>query len=112
MALLTTQTVVPGGTTPAYVAANAGGDTVTPGNDTFLHAKNASGGSLTVTVDSVTPCNYGSDHDLVVAIPAGSERMIGPLPASRFASPTTGLVSVTYSGVTSLTVAAIRTGVS
>lgn len=112
MALLTTQTVVPGGTTPTYQAAAAGGDTVAPGKDVFLHVKNGGGGSINVTVDSVTPCNYGSDHDLVVAVPAGSERMIGPLPPERYANASTGLVNVTYSGVTTVTIAAIRTGVA
>lgn len=112
MATLTTQVIVPGGLTPAYSAAAGGGDKVTPGNDTFIHVKNGSGGSLTVTVDSVTPSNYGTDADLVVAIPAGQERMVGPLPGARFAGVSDGLVSVTYSGVTSLTIAAIKTGVS
>lgn len=112
MALLTTQTVVPGGLNPTFTAAAGGGDTLQPGNDTYLHVKNASGGALTVTVDSVTPCNYGSDHDLVVSVPAAGERLIGPLTPTRFANASTGLVNVTYSGVTSLTVAAVKTGVS
>ena len=43
---------------------------------------------------------------------SGNGLMIGPLPASRFANPADGLVNVTYSGVTTLTVAAIKTGVS
>jgi hypothetical protein len=85
---------------------------VAPGNDVFLHVKNGGGGSITVTVDSVTPCNQGGDHDLAVAVPAAQERMIGPLPASRFANATTGLVNITYSGVTTVTVAALRTGVA
>lgn len=112
MAVLTTQTIVPTGLTPAYSAAAGGGDKVAPGADTFIHVKNGSGGSLTVTVDSVVPSNYGTDADLVVAVPAGSERMIGPLAAPRFQSLTDGLVNVTYSGVTSLTIAAIKAGVS
>lgn len=112
MATLTKQTIAPTGIAPTFVAASAGGDKVTPGGDTIIHVKNGSGGSITVTVDSTRPCSFGFDHDLVVAVPAGQERMVGPLPADRYASPTDGLVAVTYSGVTSLTVAAIAVGVS
>lgn len=107
MATLTTQPVIQSGLGPTYVAANAGGDKVVPGPTTFLHAKNASGGALTVTVASVTPCNQGSTHNLVVSVPAGGDRMIGPITPDRFAAVADGLAAVTYSGVTSLTVAAI-----
>lgn len=106
MATLTTQPIIPTGTTPTYAAAAGGGDKVLPGPTTFIHVKNASGGSITVTVDSVAPCSQGADHNLVVAIGAGTERMVGPLTADRYASATDGLAAVTYSGVTSLTVAA------
>lgn len=107
MALLTTRQVAVAGSTPAPVAAAGGGDTLQPGDRTFLRVINGGGGAITATVDSVTPCNYGSDHDLVVSVPAGATRDIGPLPASRFARTSDGLVAVTYSGVTSVTVEAI-----
>lgn len=108
MAVLTTVVVQPTGVAPALVAANAGGDRCEVGNTVFLHAKNASGGALTVTVDSVTPSNWGTDVDLVVSVPAGAERFIGPLKPERFASITDGLAAITYSGVTSLTVEPVR----
>lgn len=110
MALLATQRITRAGLTPAYVAAAGGGDKLAPGGRTFLHAKNGSGGSITVTV--VTPGEAIEDvaiTDLAVAIPAGQERMIGPLPGSQFGDPAdSGLASITYSGVTSLTVAALE----
>jgi hypothetical protein len=112
MALLSTQTITRTGLAPTYSAAAGGGDKVTPGNDTFIHVKNGGGSSITVTVDSVVPSNYGDDVNLVVSVPNAGERMIGPLPAERFASPADGLVNVTYSGVTTVTIAAIKTGVS
>lgn len=108
MAALATQQIVNAGVIPTYAAAAGGGDTVAPGDTTFVHVKNASVGSITVTVDSVAASSYGTDVDLVVAIAAGAEKMIGPLPASRFAQTTTGLVNISYSGVTSLTVGAFR----
>lgn len=112
MAVLTTQTIVPTGLAPTYSAAAAGGDKVTPGNDTFIHVKNGGGSSITVTIDSVVPSNYGTDVDLVVSVPNGGERMIGPIPAPRFQSLTDGLANVTYSGVTTVTIAALKTGVA
>jgi hypothetical protein len=42
-------------------------------------------------------------RDRVVSVPAGGERMIGPLSGSKYRNATTGVASITYSGVTSLT---------
>lgn len=109
MAVLTTTVVTPAGVAPNLVAAAAGGDRCEVGDTVFLHAKNASGAAITVTIDSVTPSNYGVDNDLAVSVPAGAERFIGPLKASRFASNADGLAAITYSGVTSLTVEPVRT---
>ncbi len=44
-----------------------------------------------------------------VSVPATTgDRMIGPLPAEHFADPSDGLAAITYSGVTSVTVAAVQ----
>lgn len=115
MATLVKKVIVPSGLNPnavAYVAAAGGGDKVAPGDHTFLHVKNGGVGSINVTIDdptSVSPIGATSfNPDLVVAVPNGEERMIGPLSA-RFANPADGLVAITYSGVTSVTVAALTT---
>lgn len=107
MAILTVQPAAHAGLTPSYAAAAAGGDQFQPGDDVMLHIKNGSGASITVTVASPQPCSQGVTHNLVVSVPAAGERMIGPLPAARFANPTTGLVNITYSAAASVTVAAI-----
>jgi hypothetical protein len=107
MAILTTRQQTQAGTIPAPVAAAAGGDRVQPGATTFLRVINGGGGSITVTVDSVAPCSMGFDHDLSVAVAAGVTKDIGPLPASRFAATSDGLVAITYSGVTTVTVEAV-----
>ncbi len=73
------------------------------GDKNFLYVKNASVASITVTVDSTSPCSQGSDHDLVVAVGAGVEMLIGPI-TSRYAATSDGLAAITYSGVTTLTV--------
>lgn len=108
MAQLASQAVTRGGLSPSYANAAAGGDTFTPTRDTVLHAKNGSGASITVTV--ATP---GTEiglpiADVAVAVPAGEERLIGPFPHEHFADPADGLAHITYSDVTSLTVAALE----
>lgn len=108
MAVLTTRQIGTAGSAPAPAAASAGGDRAECGPTNFLYVKNGGGASITVTVDSVAPCNYGFDHDLSVAVPAGAERQIGPLKPERFASNTDSLAAVTYSAVTSVTVEAVR----
>jgi hypothetical protein len=105
MAVLTVQPISLAGEAPDYVAANAGGDKVAASRSNFIHVKNGSGGSITVTLDSVVACNQGSDHNIAVAIPAGQERMIGPFDPGRFAD-SAGDVNISYSGVTSLTIGA------
>ena len=107
MALLATQQIQITGPAITLAAAAGGGDTVTAGDRTFLWAKNGSGGAITVTV--VVPGSYFGQAlvDVPVSVPATTgERLIGPLDP-RLAD-TTGVVSITYSGVTSLTVAAVR----
>lgn len=106
MATLTKQQITQAGTTVTFASAAGGGDKCAPGDTTWLEAINGSGGSITITVNSQTPSNYNTDEDLVVAVGAGATDRIGPLPASRFAASSDGLVAWTYSGVTSLTVAA------
>lgn len=109
MALLTTQDVVFAGLTPSYAACTGGGDTFTADNDTFIHVKNGSAGALTVTITpQATSVGGQAITPIAVSIPAGQERMIGPFPPAFFNNPSTGVGSITYSGVTSLTIAVIR----
>lgn len=105
MALLALQAIGLGGLDPAYAPAATGGDTVKPGSHVFLHVKNAAGAQITVTVDSVKPCSQGTDHNLAVDVPAGDDRMIGPI-NERFAQPATALANITYSATANVTVGA------
>lgn len=108
MAILTTQQVTLAGLAPSYGAAGASGDKFQPGDNVWLHVKNTSGSPVTVTVDSKTPSNYGGDSDIVVSVPATTgERLFGPFSPGRFSGPD-GLVDVSYSGTTNVTVAAVR----
>lgn len=104
MALIPQAQIVQGGLVSALQAA-AVGDFVIPGQTSFLVVKNGSGAAVTVTVDSVAPCSYGFDHDLVVVIAAGASADIGPLPTSRFGNPADGFAHISYSSVATVTVA-------
>jgi hypothetical protein len=109
MALLTKQLIAQTGTGPTYAAATVSGDTCQPTVRGFLHVKNAGGSPVTVTIPArVAQFNepgFGDIPvaDLVVVVPATTgDRMIAIPPESHGSG---GVASVTYSGVTSVTVA-------
>jgi hypothetical protein len=108
MAALSNQSVKRAGLKPAYAAAAGGGDTFAPGENVFVHVKNGSGSSITVTVATPKKVAGLDVADLAVAVPKEEDRLIGPFPAQHFADPADGRAHVTYSGVTSLTVAALE----
>lgn len=108
MAVLTAQSVSQSGLTEAFSAVSAS-DTFANDGTVVLHVKNAGGSSDTVTVASAKVCDQGSTHNIVVSVGATTgDKMIGPFETSRFNDPTTGLVTVTHSFTTSVTVALIR----
>jgi len=108
MATLTTQTITRAGLGPTYATAAGGGDKCKPGDRVFLHVKNGHSSAQTVTV--VTPGTFDGQaiEDLAVSVPNAGERMIGPITPSLFRNSADGLASITYSGVTSLTIAVIQ----
>lgn len=107
MAQLTVQNIGLTGLAPTYTSASGGGDTFLNNGKTFLHVKNAGASAVTVTIDSKVLSNYGTDVDIAVSVPASSERMIGVFDIGRFSDLNTGLANITYSAVTSVTVAVI-----
>lgn len=107
MANLATQQIGITGTNPTYASAGGSGDTVGPDDRTFLHVKNGDASSHSVTV-AVPGSEYGQPRaDVVVAVPAGESRFIGPL-IHDLADSSDGRVHVTYTATTSMTVAALR----
>ncbi len=112
MATLSTQTIVRTGLAPTYAAAAGGGDAMETGDDMFLHVKNTSGGAITVTVAigaSQSTISGVAYTNTAVSVPATTgDRMIGPISSIPYKDGTTGLATITYSGVTNLTVAAIK----
>lgn len=92
---------------PTFVAATSGGDAFSPGDHTVFWVKNGSGASVTVTVD-VTATVFGLQApNIAVVIPAGDQALLGPYPAGEVEQESTGLCDVTYSAVTTVTVAAL-----
>lgn len=108
MTALTVQDIALTGLAPSYVAADATGNYFTNNTGrTFLHVKNGGAAAINVTVDSQQLCSFGYDHNVVVSVPAGGERMIGPFVTTRW-NDANGRVNVSYSAVTSVTVAAFQ----
>ncbi len=114
MAALPIQSIVEAGLLPVFSGAAGVGDTIANSSDerTFLYVKNGSGGSINVTATAVKTsakvAGFGQlpRADRIVAVPAGEDRIIGPFPEAF--NSTAGLVAINYSGVTSVTVAALR----
>ena len=104
MATLTAVTAVRTGVTMVPVAAAGGGDQFLNFGREIVYVKNASGGSITLTfAPAGLPGGLALATYTVVVAPA-AERIIGPFDPAYFSS-VAGVVTITYSGVTSLTVA-------
>jgi len=94
---------------PALAAASGGGDAMAVGSDYYLEVAN--GGASPINVTLVVPAarTYVPNVAItspVIAVANGTTKLIGPIDPGTFADPTTGLCTITYSSVTSVTVAA------
>jgi len=112
MAELTVQQVTEAGGAATYVSATEGGDTADNNGNMFLHIKNGSGGEITVTIAALTTSvDSGMYGDLTkanatIAIAGGAEAFIGGFAPAAFNNGN-GEIAITYSEVTSLTIAAL-----
>jgi hypothetical protein len=103
---ITVQQMTSAGLEATTAAANVDGNYFINNGKTFLHVINGSASDITVTIDSPTECSQGGTHDVPVLVSAGEERFIGPLNQGRF-NDDNGRVNVTYTAVTTVTVACI-----
>ena len=87
-----------------FQAANGGGDSFLNTGNEHLRIRNGGGSPVTVTLVAVGTCSHGFLHDQEIVVAAGAEAEIKNIDLKRFGSP----CSITYSGVTSVTVAAVR----
>lgn len=108
MATLTTTVATDTGATLTMVSAAGGGDKCAAGAGCFLVVTNGDATSKTVTL--VTPQVERGDlalGDRSITVAAGATKVIAV--PDFFANPAdSGLCSITYSAVTSVTVAAMR----
>jgi hypothetical protein len=96
------------GAADTYVAAAGGGNRFLHNGRVRVKVKNAGGGAITVTFKAQAACSHGFLEDQVTSIPAGQEYGFGPFDTTWFNDPTTGYVWILYSGVSSVTVAAVQ----
>ncbi|MEU0584584.1 hypothetical protein [Streptomyces sp. NPDC006132] len=89
------------------VAAAGGGDAAPVGPGRFLYVNNGSGGTITVTVATPGTVSGLAVADAAVPVAAGDHAIIPLATVYRGAN---GRAAITYSGVTSLTVAAFELG--
>lgn len=102
MALLTVNNITRAGTAFPLVAA-ASSNWFDNNGRTYVHVRNGSGAPITVTLDSVRSCDQGFDHNEIVSVPAGADRLIGPLPPERFNN-AEGRATVLHSAIATVTV--------
>ena len=89
------------------VAAAGGGDTAPVGPGRFLYVNNGSGGAITVTLATPGKVSGLDITNPAMAIAAGDHAII---PLTNVFRGTNGRAAITYSGVTTLTVAAFELG--
>lgn len=107
MALIATQSVVVAGTAPTFAAA-AAGDTCRVGSHLTLIVKNASGGSITVTITPPVTLPTGSAYPpKVYTVPATTGEQWIPL-QDVYSDPTTGQATIVYSATASVTRAVVQ----
>jgi hypothetical protein len=108
---LATQPVADEGTVIAMTAANVDGHVIDGGGDVILKVTNGGGGSINVTVQTAATQNGLAVAEQVVAVAAGATKYIGRFDPSTYDRPSgaadPGDVYVDFSGVTTVTVAAI-----
>lgn len=110
MAVLTVQQIDRTGLDPALAAADAAGDSFPNSGQQFLRVANANvGAARQVTVASQIPAGGvpqgAAKTNLVVSVPASSERWIGPFDPGSW-NDANGRVVVTYDNEADLTVGA------
>ncbi len=111
MATLTTQVINRAGVVVTPVAAAGGGDAMTTGSGMMLEVVNGGGSPINVTLAVPAARTYEPNVAItspIVSVTNGTTKWIGPVDSATFTDPTTGLCTITYSAVTSVTVAAVQ----
>ncbi len=107
MATLTALSISRDGVAVSGAAAAVGGDKFGNNGSQMLYVNNASVGSVNVTLATSQTVDGQAVADRVVAVAAGAAKMIGPFKPSQY-NDVDGFVQVTYSAVTTVTVAVYK----
>jgi hypothetical protein len=91
----------------SFAAANVDGNFISNNGNIGLRLANGSGSEITATVAAQNACSQGFNHDVVITIPAGDTVEVGKLPI-RYYNDALGNINITYTDVTSLTIAAVQ----
>jgi len=98
-----------------FAAASGGGDLMANDGNTLLMVQNAGVGAITVTITAqktaTTKPGFGevTKADAVRSVAAGETDVLGRFPKDAF-NTSAGQIAIGYSGVTSVTVAAVKIG--
>lgn len=108
-AALSVQTIERTGLEPAYVAAEADGNSFINTGREFLHVKNTTTACV-VTVKTARTVDGQAVTDRTVTVPENEDRMIGPFPPSLYnqRGAAGDVVYVDYDDESNVTVAALR----
>jgi hypothetical protein len=87
--------------------ASGGGDTCPVATGVVLVVKNVDAGAHVVTIVTPQTVDGLAVADRTVSVAAGKIELI-PIDRPAYRNPSTGLAAITYDGVTSVSVAAIR----
>ncbi len=106
MAELSVRNILITGLVKVALDAVALSDTFDNDGKTYLEIANASGGTLTVTINGQVDFQHGISSTKTVSIPTGETHLVGPFPERFYNTDGANEVAVDYSTITSVTAAA------
>lgn len=106
MATITPVTIDAAGEALTFAGASGGGDSIAGAAGATLVVKNGDVAGKTVTFTGAVTCSQGGTHNKAFTVAAGAEAHL-PVP-TQAVNPADGTAAVTYSAVTSVTVAAYK----
>lgn len=107
MAVLSKQQPLAAGIVPTFGAVTASDTLPNSDGKTVVYVKNASGGSINVTVTGQGKMDDISVPNRVIAVAAGTDKVIGPFNPAMY-NDANGAVTLAFSAQASVTLAAFQ----
>ena len=104
---ITAQSIDRDGLASAFTAANADGHKLLNNGDQFIIVKNGGASPINVTIQTPATIEGIAIAEVVIAVAASAEEMIGNFPPSIF-NQTDGMIYIDFSAVTDITVGAFK----